>query len=293
MNGLDPVLLEMIMKWGGVALVAVGIFIAVNSAVGDRDGPGHRYWSRYTSMIERKLRTMFIWTPGRLVATTQISILAGVFLVEFVIPDGLPLFPLWPIVIAIAPYVWIEQERAKRKTALEFQLDTFMLALANALKAIPSISAALNSVVPILQPPMREEVELATKEMKVGSTLDQALLHMAARIGSRSVDSALSAVLIGRQVGGNLGKVLETTALSLREMQRLEGVVRTKTAEGKMQLWVIGALPFGLIVVMSLLQPGFFDPLQDSLLGYLLTGIATACWIGALVAARKILAVDI
>ena len=45
----------------------------------------------------------------------------------------------------------------------------------------------------------------------------------------------------GRQVGGNLPKVLETTAHTLREMKRLEGVIRTKTADGRMQLWVIGA----------------------------------------------------
>jgi tight adherence protein B len=285
--------IDVLMKWGSVAMIGVALFIATVSLVGDRDGPGQKYWFRYTSMIERNLRTMFIWTPGRVVATAQLGILAAVFAVEFVIPDGLPAFPLWPVAVAIGPYVWIESEKAKRKAAIEFQLDGFMLALANALKAIPSISAALNSVVPILQPPMREEVELATKEMKVGSTLDQALLHMAARIGSRSVDSALSAVLIGRQVGGNLGKVLETTALSLREMQRLEGVVRTKTAEGKMQLWVIGGLPVGIIVVMSLLQPGFFDPLQSSLFGYLLSGAAAGFWIAALVMARKILAVDI
>ena len=293
MNGQQNLPMDMLMKWGSVALIGVAIFIAVNSFVGDRDGPGQRYWFRYTSLIERKLRAMFIWTPGRVVALWQLGALAGVLLVNFLVPDGLPAFPIWPVAVAVGPYIWIEQERAKRRSAIEFQLDGFMLALANALKAIPSISAALNSVVTILQPPMREEVELATKEMKVGSTLDQALLHMASRIGSRSVDSALSAVLIGRQVGGNLGKVLETTALSLREMQRLEGVVRTKTAEGKMQLYVIGALPLGIIVVMSMLQPGFFDPLQGSLFGYLMSAAAAGFWVTALITARKILAVDI
>ena len=66
--------------------------------------------------------------------------------------------------------------KSKRVEQLEMQLDGFILALANALKAIPSISAAFQSVSPILQPPIQQEVELAMKEMKVGSTLDQALL---------------------------------------------------------------------------------------------------------------------
>ena len=129
--------------------------------------------------------------------------------------------------------------------------------------------------------------------MKVGSTLDQALLHMASRVGSRQLDSALSSILIGRQVGGNLPKVLETTALTLREMRRLEGVVRTKTAEGKAQLWVIGLMPFGLLLGLNFMWPGYFAPLTQSLTGYLITIGCTACWVAAIFLARKVLNVDI
>jgi tight adherence protein B len=136
-------------------------------------------------------------------------------------------------------------------------------------------------------------VDLAIKEMKVGSTLDQSLLHMASRVASRPLDSALSAILIGRQVGGNLPRVLETTALTLREMRRLEGIIRTKTAEGKMQLWVIAALPFGLLVGLNQLWPGYFTPLQTTFVGYIITFLCGSCWVGALVVARKVLAVDI
>ena len=95
--------------------------------------------------------------------------------------------------------------------------------------------------------------------LRVGATLDQALLNIAARVGSKQLDNALSAVLIGRQVGGNLPKVLETTAAAIREMARLEGVVRTKTAEGKAQLWVLGALPMVLMLALNTMQPGYFD----------------------------------
>ncbi len=293
MTELNPALVLPLLKWGGIFLVTFGIFIAVRDAVSDVDGLANRYWARYTSTLERKLRPMFIWTPGRVIALAQVGVLAVVSLAHFVLPEGLPLFPVWLVAAAAGPIVYIENERVKRRAKIEEQLDNFVMSLANALKAIPSISAAFNSVVPILQPPIRDEVELATKEMKVGSSLDQALLHMAARIGSRQVDASLSAILIGRQVGGNLAKVLESTATSLREMSRLEGVIRSKTAEGKMQLWVIGALPLLILVMMNYLSPGFFDPMQSSVLGYMLSGGAAGCWVGALILARKVLAVDI
>lgn len=278
-------------KWVGIGLIGVAIFVLMLAAFGDRDSLVYRYWARYTSSLERKLRPMFIFTPGRVIAAGQLAVLFVVIVLELTV--GLPMFPVWIIVVCGAPILQIDGMRKKRLAAIESQLDGFLVALANALKAIPSVAAAFNSVVPILQPPIKEEIDLATKEMKVGSSLDQALLHMAARIGSRQVDSALSAVLIGRQVGGNLPRVLESTASSIREMARLEGVLRTKTAEGKMQLIVIAIMPFALVLGLSYSSPGFFDPLQQSVSGYMLTAAAAGCWIAALLWARKILAVDV
>jgi tight adherence protein B len=278
-------------KWAGITLIAIALFVIIVAAFGDRDSLVYRYWARYTSSIERKLRPMFIFTPGRVVAAAQLAVLFIVVVLDLTI--GLPFFPLWVIAVCLLPLLYIDSMRKKRLLAIEYQLDGFLLALANSLKAIPSVAAAFNSIVPILQPPIREEVDLATKEMKVGSTLDQALLHMAARIGSRQVDSALSAVLIGRQVGGNLGRVLETTAASIREMARLDGVIRTKVAEGKMQMMVIGVMPIFLVAGLSYSSPGFFDPLQSTVTGYMVTAGAGGCWVVAILWARKILAVDI
>jgi tight adherence protein B len=197
------------------------------------------------------------------------------------------------VVIAIGPTAYIDYMKRKRVEKLEGQLDNFILALANALKTTPSIGAAFNSVAAVVSDPMRQEVDLALKEIKLGSTLDQALLHMAARVGSRQLDSALSSILIGRQVGGNLPRVLETTATTLREMRRLEGVVRTKTAEGKAQLWVIALMPFGLLVGLNYLWPGYFDPLTKSIVGYVIIVLCSSCWVASLVLARKVLSVDI
>jgi tight adherence protein B len=136
-------------------------------------------------------------------------------------------------------------------------------------------------------------VELAIKEMRVGSTLDQALLLMASRIGSRQVDSALSSLLIGRQVGGNLPKILDGTAASLREMARLEAVVKTKTAEGKAQLGLLAVFPLGLVVVFDTVKQDYFAPLTQSVPGFIIIGISGICWISSLVIARKIVNVDV
>jgi len=279
------------MKWGSLGAFPVGLVIATWSAASDPTSFPYRHWNRYTSSLERKLRPMFIFTPGRLIAGSQCAVMFFYVMAHILI--DIPYWYLGLVLIAIVPAAHIEQMRKQRVVQIENQLDGFLLALANGLKSTPSIGSALGSVSTVIQPPMKQEVDLALKEMKVGSSLDQALLHMAARVGSRQLDTALSSILIGRQVGGNLPKVLETTSSTMREMQRLEGVVRTKTAEGKFQLWAIALLPFVLVFMLDWLWPGYFNVLKNSIIGYLLIFAAAALWLTSIVLARKVLTVDI
>jgi tight adherence protein B len=280
-----------LLKWAGIGAVGLAVLAAVIAVIGDPQGPVMRYWLRYCAFLERKMRLMFIWTPGWYVALSQ---LAGGFLVLALhLAVGIELWWLLLLLVAVGPPWYIERLRKKRVDLIESQLDTFLTALANALKAVPSIGNAFISIHPLLPVPIQTEVELACKEMRVGSTLDQALLNMGGRVGSRQLDSALSSILIGRQVGGDMPRILETTAHTMREMARLEGVVQTKTAEGKAQLWVLAVVPFALTAALNWMQPGYFDPLQNSFVGWVMCVIAGGCWLASLILARKVLSVDI
>jgi tight adherence protein B len=279
------------LKLGALGLSAIGIgCLAVIVVFGDTFV--RRYWSRYTSYIDRTLRLLFLEGSAKKIVSWQLALIGLVLATEVAFVE----VPYWYVivpVIAIAPALWLSQERAKRIAKLELQVDGFILALANSMKTVPGPAAALQACVPILQNPTRQEVERVVKEMRVGNTLEQALANMSARIGSRTMDSALSAVLIGLQVGGNLPVVLETTAATIREMNRLEGVVRTKTGEGKAQLWVLAVFPFAILGAFNAVQPGYFDPLQKTFVGYIIISIALAFWLASLIVARKVLTVDI
>ncbi len=289
---MNPLLVKLAMKWGGVALVFFGLMIGAWGATADAQSPLMRYWQRYCASLERKLRLMFIWTPGAHIALGQIG--AGVAAIALHVVIGLDPYIYFVLGAIIFGPAWhIERLRKKRVAALEDQIDGFLTALANALKATPSVANSFMSIGILLPSPIREEVELCVKEMKVGSTLDQALLNFGGRIGSRQLDTALSAILIGRQLGGDLPRILETTANTMREMLRLEGVVKSKTAEGKAQLWVLGLFPFIFAAVLSYMEEGFYDPLKKPIAGWAIAGVAGVCWVVSLVWARKVLSVDI
>lgn len=286
---MNPTLL----RWASVGLLGFTMFLVTWQLVADESGLPYRYWARYTSSLERKLRPMFIFTPGRHIAQGQLGALFLVVAMSQIIDTTPVVWWFLGLAIVAGPTLYIDSERRKRVLLIEEQLDNFVQALASALKSTPSIGAAFSSVGAVLEDPIRREIDLAIKEMKVGSTLEQALLHMAARVGSRELDSALSSILIGRQVGGNLPRVLETTAQTLREMKRLEGVIRTKTADGRMQMWVIGLMPFAVVAGFSTFWPGYFAPLTTSTTGYIIVAVVTTLWISAVLLARKVLAVNI
>jgi tight adherence protein B len=280
-----------LLKWTAAALLVGGASLAGLIAVSSPAGLPRRLWFRYVVLLESSLRRMYIWTSGHTIATLQVCFIVGCFALNLLV--GLPGWYLLAAAGAFVPRWWIERMRRRRVLALEAQLDGFLLALSNALKSTPSVADAFISVGAVIADPMRQEIATAVKEMRFGATLEQALSLMASRVGSSQLDSALSTVLIGRQVGGNLPKILGTTAASLREMVRLEGVVRTKTAEGKMQVWVLAVFPLALVLAISAINPGNFDPLTQSVIGYVLVALAVSFWAAGLFVARKILAVDI
>jgi tight adherence protein B len=98
---------------------------------------------------------------------------------------------------------------------------------------------------------------------------------------------------VGRQTGGDLPAILEQSALTLREMSRLEGVVRTKTAEGKAQAYVLGGIPFVLVGAIHLVDENWLPPLFETGLGLAILSVALTLWVAAIFLARRILTVDV
>jgi tight adherence protein B len=279
------------MKWGAVVLLTGALFVLGFGVIGAPDSLAHRLFSRYVAYLERKLRNMFITQSGRRIAVAQGVCIALILALRFALGSPALYFAI-PVAV-FGPVIHIENLRRKRLKSIETSMDGFILALANALKSTPSIGSALSYTLTLLHGPLEEEVSLALKEMRVGTGLDQALLNMAGRVQSMQLDATFSSLLIGRKVGGDLGKILETTAETLREMARLRGVVRSKTAEGKAQLGMLVTLPVVVLFLFDLVSDGYFAPLTESATGWMVIGVSFALWVSALVLARNVLAVDL
>ena len=280
----------LLLTYGGVLLTALGVAWVLYASVAG-DTLLKRYYRQYVAHLDRKLKLLFLPSSGARIAAAQIG---AALLVASAGPWlDIPYWYLGLVVVAGAPVLVLKNKHAEHVKRLESQSDGLILGLANSLKTVPGPAAALAALAPVLPLPMRLEIDRLLKEMRVGSTLEQALLNMSSRVRSPDLDAALSSLLIGLQVGGNLPVVLETTAATIREMMRLQGVVRTKTSESRAQLWVLALFPFVICYAFVALDPEYFTPLQGSFVGTLVTAVAVLLWLASLMAARKILKVDI
>jgi tight adherence protein B len=275
----------------GVACVALFLISSAWALFGGWDGPARAALRRRSLALDGKLRFVRSRLRGRDVLLAQ----AGFGLLVVAAALGLRAWPLLSILAvgALVPNVVVDRLVARRIAAIETQIEPWIGIVANALKASPSLGEAIASSTALVPPPISEEVDVLIKEYELGTPLDRALDAFAERIGSNTLAGTVLALKVAREAGGNLTSMLENAAAALRELARLEGVVRTKTAEGKAQAFVIGLIPLPLVIGIHMMDPHFFDPLTQSLLGNLIIAGSAVLWASAILLARKILAVDV
>jgi tight adherence protein B len=273
------------------ALIAIGVVSAAYLALGLPQSAIRIAARRYQERLQSDLRFLQASIISRNIVLAQVALAAIILLSIFISREWL--FSPALLVVVIGPGIWLQTQRQKRIARVEEQLDSWLLTLANALKATASLGEAITSSAAMMHPPISQEIDLLIKEYKLGTPLDQAMRSMAERIGSRTVASGLLTLRIARNTGGDLPKTLETAAASLREMARLEGVVRTKTAEGKAQTVVIAAIPIPLFGLIHWIDPNLLRPLATTFTGHVIVAIAVALWLAAILVAYKVLQVDI
>jgi tight adherence protein B len=96
-----------------------------------------------------------------------------------------------------------------------------------------------------------------------------------------------------RQTGGNTAEVLERVTKTIREREELRRIVRSLTAQGRMSRWVVTALPVGLLVALSVLNPTFMSPLYSKPAGQAMLLVAVVMMTAGSLVLKKIVDIEI
>lgn len=171
------------------------------------------------------------------------------------------------------PRLYLKRCFKKRQDAFCAALPQVLTMMANSLRAGFGFLQAMEVIAHDMKPPVSSEFERVLKEMQFGTDLEVSLEGMGTRIASDDLDLIITAMLINRQVGGNLSEILDTTANTLRERIAMRGQVKALTAQGRMSGIVISMLPFGIFAFLWLTNRPYISLLFTKPLGKLFIGM--------------------
>jgi len=175
-------------------------------------------------------------------------------------------------VAAAVAAVTIRSDR--RKAAFAEQLDDILALLASNLRAGHSLPQALDSLTGDIEEPASSEIIRAVTQVRVGRDLTEALSDVAERMDSDDFRWITQAIAIHRQVGGNLAEVLDTVANTIRERGQVRRQVSSLSAEGRLSAYVLIALPFFVVLFLSLVNPGYLAVFTATTIGWVMLAVA-------------------
>ena len=246
-----------------------------------------------TEKLEEQLNLSYIFLNLKKILFLYFTALLAVFAITLVIFEFSIVYPLAFLVLSILPFLLIKKYRKAQIEKIELQLPDALMLISGGLRSGASLSTALFQLTTESQPPLKNEIALIVKEQKVGLPLNDALVNFQKRIPIKSVILMTTSIRIALETGGELAETLTKAAETLRQINQSEGKIKALTAQGKMQAWVVGLMPVGLIFVLSQMEPEAMGQLWTTPAGWVaLFGIFIFEVLGIFFI-RKIVSIDV
>jgi tight adherence protein B len=193
----------------------------------------------------------------------------------------------------ITPKSWVKRKIKQRIEKFNQGLPDMISTIIGSLRSGYSFAQAFKTVVEECDAPVKDEIGLLLKEMNYGITMEDALNNLNIRMPSSDLELMIQAVLIQRQVGGNLAGVLEIILGTIRDRNRIQRNVRTLTSQGRLSGRVIGLLPLVLGLVIFLINPEYISILFSNPIGVLIISIGLVSGIIGFILINKLTKIEV
>lgn len=246
-----------------------------------------------TKKMEEELSKADIPLRGEefLLANSLTVVLPGIF--GILVLDDLGAGMILGILGLTLPRLLVFRAKQRRTAKFNSQIGDTLAVMSNSLRAGFSFLQTMEMVSREMPPPLGEEFGRCLREMNLGTPTEQALINLNQRIESDDLDLIVTAVLIQRQVGGNLAEVLDSISYTIRERIRIKGEIKTLTAQGRMSGIIIGLLPIVIGVFVYLINPDYIGTLFKTSIGLgLITGGIVSQVIG-LTIIKKVVSIEV
>jgi tight adherence protein B len=225
--------------------------------------------------ISKKLKTQIIQadiktTPAMILVTSGVLAIVG-FVGISMFFDIVALQLAIGAVLGYIPFALLSFKRSRRIKSFNAALPEAIDMMGRALRAGHSMTASINIVAEQSVEPVRSEFNEVFKQQNFGLPLRDAMTQMLDRVPSQDLRVVVTGILVQKETGGNLAEILDRTSNTIRERLKLQGEIKTHTAQGRMTGYILCALPIVMLVVINMINPGYSNMLVDSPIGKMLS----------------------
>ena len=232
---------------------------------------GSQFEDMFVFIDKKKLTLAFILSP--IVLSFIVYLIVGNFI-----------FAIVGFFVGIAlPFIFIKNMAASRKRKFNRQLIDSLMIISNSLKAGLSMLQAVEVLVEEMPSPVRDEFSLVVREVRMGIPLEEAIEHLNERMPSEEMNLITSAVLIGKETGGDLTKVFARLIDTIRERSKLKELVMTLTLQGRLQGIIMSMIPVVFVMIVTRTNPNHFDIMLNDDFGRILLVAAVVLQVIALI----------
>lgn len=251
-----------------------------------------QYQERYVVKSMNDLSDMFLFIDPRQMLVLNIACMCLMGIMSYIVLN--PLVAVGMTILGFfMPMMLVRYYRKRRIKKFNTQLVDALQAMANAFKAGLTFPQAIEHVSKEAFPPLSQEFGLFVKEVKLGVPLEEALINMGKRVGSDDLELVVVSTNISRQLGGNMAEMFETISSTIRERFRLEGKIDALTSQGKLQGWIVAAMPLVLGLVLKYMRPDLMLPMLNHWFGYVLVSVICVMEALGIFIIRRIVNIDV
>jgi tight adherence protein B len=232
------------------------------------------------------------WTPGTFLAISfglATALAASAFILsQATMPVVLSaLAGLW------FPLMYVKRLKKRRLRRFEEQFPEAIDLLGRSIRAGHAFPTGLKVVGEESPDPMATEFRQIFDEQKFGLPLEDSLMGLADRIDMVDVRIFVTAILIQREVGGNLAEILDKISYTIRERFTLQRQIRVYTAQGRLTGYILAAMPILLGLAITALNPEYMAILFEEPMGKVLIAAAAILQFLGFLLIRRIIDIEI
>jgi tight adherence protein B len=196
-------------------------------------------------------------------------------------------------IAAALPILNISWKRDKRLRKFNTQLPDTLDLMTRSLAVGHAFSESLYQVASEMPDPIATEFRIAFEEQKLGLSTNVALDRLTERIPLPDLRLCVIAMHIQRETGGNLAEILEKVSQTIRERFKLMEDFRTMTTSARGSAWILCGLPFGMILLMTYLNPDYMSVLIHDQRGHYILATAAVMQMLGIITIKKILKIRV